>query len=95
MHAFSAAFHFMLSIMKMLLKREVGGCALNSHGNCIFDHGNSWKNHGIVFLNFSGNLVSNTYDDTIFQVFNNSELSWVDDLPGNNTSRRTVINSHR
>ena len=45
----------MLSVMKMLLKREVGGRALNSHGNYMVDHGNSWKNHGIVFLNFCGN----------------------------------------
>ena len=29
----------MLSVVKMLLKGEVGGCALNSHGNCIVDHG--------------------------------------------------------
>ena len=29
--------------------------ALNSHGNYIVDHGKSWKNHGIVFLNFCGN----------------------------------------
>ena len=33
----------MLSMMKMLLKGEVGGRALNSHGNYIFDHGKSWK----------------------------------------------------
>ena len=38
----------------MLLKREVGGSAVNSHGNYIADHGKSWKNHGIVFLNFCG-----------------------------------------
>ena len=30
---------FMLSVVKMLLKGEVGGCALNSHGNYIFDRG--------------------------------------------------------
>ena len=36
---------------------EVGGPALNSHGNYIIDHGISWKNHGIVFLNFCGNPV--------------------------------------
>ena len=29
----------------------------NSHGNYIVDHGKSWKNHGIVFLNFCGNPV--------------------------------------
>ena len=48
---------FMLSVMKMLLNGEVGGCALNSHGNYIVDRGKSWKNHGIVFLNFRGNPV--------------------------------------
>ena len=45
----------MLSMVKMLLKRDVGGCELNSPGNYIIDHGKSWKNHGIVFLNFCGN----------------------------------------
>ena len=48
---------FMLSVVKMSLKGEVGGHALNSHENYIVDHGNSWKNHGIVFLNFCGNPV--------------------------------------
>ena len=63
MHACSASMllllhsTFMLSPVKMLLKGEVGGCALNSHGNYIVDHGKSWKNHGIVFLNFCGNPV--------------------------------------
>ena len=52
-HAFVAA--FMLSMVKMLLKEEVGGSALNSHGNYIADRGKSWKNHGIVYLNFCGN----------------------------------------
>ena len=28
---------------------------INSHGNYIVDHGKSWKNHGIVVLNFCGN----------------------------------------
>ena len=50
-------FTFMLSVVKLLLKGEVGGSALNSHGNYIFDRGKSWKNHGIVFLNFCGNSV--------------------------------------
>ena len=34
---------FMLSMVKIQLKREVGGCALNSHGNYIVVHGKSWK----------------------------------------------------
>ena len=55
---------FMLSVVKMLLKGEVGGCALNSHGNYIVDHGKSWKNHGIVFLNFCGNPVLTTCSTT-------------------------------
>ena len=49
---------FMLIVVKMPLKREVGRRELNSHGNYIVDDGKSWKNHGIVFLNFCGNPVS-------------------------------------
>ena len=45
------------AVGKMLLKRDVGGHALNSHGNYIVDHGISWNNHGIVFLNLYGNPV--------------------------------------
>ena len=48
---------FMLRLVKMSLKGEVRGHALNSHGNYIVDHGKSWKKHGIVFLNFCGNLA--------------------------------------
>ena len=48
---------FMLSVVKMRLKGEVGGHTLNSHGNYIVDHGYSWKNLGIVFLNFCENPV--------------------------------------
>ena len=33
----------MLSVVKMLLKGEVGGHVLNSHGNYIVDHGKSWN----------------------------------------------------
>ena len=43
-------FTFVLSVVKMQLKGEVGGRALNSHGNYIVDHRKSWKNHRIVFL---------------------------------------------
>ena len=52
-----AAFHIYAQHVKMPLKGEV---VLDSHGNYIVDHGKSWKNHGIVFLNFCGNpAVSN------------------------------------
>ena len=34
---------FMLSVVKMLLKGEVGDRALNSHRNYIVDHGKSWN----------------------------------------------------
>ena len=47
----------MSSVVKLLLKGEVGGHVLSSHGNYIVDHGKSWKNHGIVFLNCCGNPV--------------------------------------
>ena len=58
MHAWSTSMlhsAFMLSMVKMQLKVEVGGPALNTHGNYIVDHGIPWKNHGILFLNFCGN----------------------------------------
>ena len=47
-----AAFRIYLSVVKMPLKGEVGGQALKSQRNYIVDRGKSWKNHGIVFLNF-------------------------------------------
>ena len=46
---------FMLCVLKMPPKGEVGCCALNSHGKYIVYHGKSWKNHGIVFLKFCWN----------------------------------------
>ena len=52
-----AAFRIYLSVVNMPLKWEVGDHALKSHGNYIVDHGKSWKNHGIVLLNFCGNPV--------------------------------------
>ena len=54
-HAVVSAFRIYSSVVKMLQKQEVGGSAVKSHGNYIADHGKSWKNHGIVFLNFCGN----------------------------------------
>ena len=47
----------MLSMVKMLLKGEVGGHEFNIHGNYICDRGKAWKNHGIESLNFCGNPV--------------------------------------
>ena len=35
----------MLSVVQMLLKGEVGGCAINSHGNYIVD---DMENHGKI-----------------------------------------------
>ena len=61
MHAWSTSMllllhsTFMLNVVKLLLKGEVGVCVLYSHGNYTVDHGKSWKNHGIVFFNFCGN----------------------------------------
>ena len=54
-HAVVVVFRIYAQRGEELIKGEVGGCALNSHGNYIIDHGKSWKNHGIVFLNFCGN----------------------------------------
>ena len=38
-----AAFCIYLSVVKMLLKGEVGGHAFKHHGNNIVDHGKSWN----------------------------------------------------
>ena len=56
-HAVVPAFHIYAQRGEDAFKREVGVCALNSHGSYIVDHGKSLKNHGIVFLNFCGNPV--------------------------------------
>ena len=50
---------FMLSVVKMLLKGEVGDRALNSHGNYIVDH-------GIVVLNlFDIKSIPNKKNETV------------------------------
>ena len=46
MHAWSTSMLLlpsasMISVVKLLLKGEVGVCALKSHGNYIIDHGKS------------------------------------------------------
>ena len=83
---------FKLRVVKMLLnlKEEVGGSALNSHGNYIADHGKSWKNHGIVFLNFCGNpaiwrfritkIVSVRYIQKTSPDLRNCILNWTEIL---------------
>ena len=45
-----AAFHIYIQVVKMPLKGEFGGHALNSHGNYIVDHGkNMVKSWNCVF----------------------------------------------
>ena len=48
---------FLLSVVKLLLKGEVGVCALNSHGNYIVDHGNHGNMMELCFLISVGTLV--------------------------------------
>ena len=43
-------FKFMLNVVKMPQKGEVGGHALNSHGNYIVDHGKSGEIKELCFL---------------------------------------------
>ena len=94
---------FILSVVKMPLKGEVGGHALNSHGNYIGDQGKSWKNHGIVFLNFCGNPESDCrsrgreFDPCPVPYFL-EDLSWNDfysHSPPSTDSRRVVISCKR
>ena len=69
---------FMLSVVKMSLKGEVGGHAIDSHGNYIVEHGKSWNNHGIVFLNFCGNLAIHIAPHLVLLIFSSSDFvySW-------------------
>ena len=46
----------LLTVVKMPLKGEVGGHALNSNGDNIVDHGKRWKNMESCFLISVGNL---------------------------------------
>ena len=46
----------MLSVVKLLLKGEVGVCALSSHGNYIFDLENQEKIMELCFGNSVGSL---------------------------------------
>ena len=45
---------FMLRVVNTSLKGRLEAVH-SSHGNYIVDHGKSWKNHRIAFLNFCGN----------------------------------------
>ena len=54
-HAYLNTLLLLLNVVKMPPKGEVGSHALNSLGNYIVDHGKSWKNQEIVFLNCCGN----------------------------------------
>ena len=48
---------FMLSVVKMPLKGEVGAMHLIVMEITFVDHGKPWKNHGIVFLISVGTLI--------------------------------------
>ena len=48
---------FMLSVVKMPLKTEVGGHASNSHGNYIVDKGKSWN----CVFNFYGSPTTSSF----------------------------------
>ena len=61
-HAYLNTLLFSAQLGEDATKRGVRGHALNSHGNYIVDHGESWKNHGIVFSNFCGNPVNIVLD---------------------------------
>ena len=61
MHAVVAAFRIYAQRGEDAAKTRGWKMAFNSHGNYIVDHGKSWKNHGIVFLNSCGNPDSSSW----------------------------------
>ena len=76
------------SAFEDVAKEEVGGSALNSHGNYIADHGKSWKYHGIVFLNFCGNPALKTRNIKIATLANIEDPY---EMPHNAESQRLVM----
>ena len=54
-HAVVAAFRINAQRVEDASKRGGWRPCINSHGYYIVDHVKSWKNHGIVCLNFCGN----------------------------------------
>ena len=56
-HAVYAALHIYAQRGEDAAKRGGWRPCIKNHGNYIVDHGKSWKNHEIVFLNFCGNPV--------------------------------------
>ena len=61
-HAVVAAFRTYAQRGEDGAKRGGGGWRpYISHGNNIVDHGKSWQNHGIVFLNFCGNTDNSNF----------------------------------
>ena len=60
---------FILTMVKLLLKGEVGVCALSCQETYIVDHGKSWKNHGIMLLNFCGNPVPKNNTNSMLGLF--------------------------
>ena len=56
-HAVVAAFRIYVQRGEDAFKRGGWGPCIKKSWNYIVDHGKSWKNHGIVFLNCCGNPV--------------------------------------
>ena len=69
---------FMLSVVKTLLKGEVGGHALNIQGNYIVDHGKSW-NCVLIFLwePCIRPLVKSAYQNFFFFISQPKHMLWV------------------
>ena len=67
---------FMLSMVKMLLKREVGGHAFTSHGNYIVDHGKIME---LCILNSCGNpgiIITHTLNRPFFMGCISWTINW-------------------
>ena len=63
MHAYLNILLLLHSAFMLCVNKPPLNCTANSHGKYTVDHGQSWKNHGILFLNFCGNPVIRTSDN--------------------------------
>ena len=70
-HAVVAAFCIYAQCGEDAAERGGWRTCIKSHGNYIVDHGKSWKNYGIVVLNFCGNpdIWARPRDNGTFQAW--------------------------
>ena len=80
MHAVVAAFRIYAQRGEDITKTSGWRLCIKKSWNYIIDHGKSWKNHGIVFLNFCGNPVFSISNRKICSGFLKERSRWTQNI---------------